>query len=37
MAQDGLIDVIVGFAASTLLAAANTRRNGRIFLIGKFG
>jgi hypothetical protein len=36
MAQDGLIEVIVGFAANELLAAANTRRNGRIFLTGKF-
>jgi hypothetical protein len=36
MAQDGLIDVIVGFAASALPAAANTRRNGRSFLTGKF-
>jgi hypothetical protein len=28
---------ILGFAASTLLAAANTTSNGRSFLIGKFG
>ena len=35
MAQDGLIDVIVGFAASALVAAANTTRNGRSFLTGK--
>ena len=33
----GLIDVIVGtgFAANALLTAANTIRNGRIFLTGK--
>ena len=32
----GLIEVIVGFAASTLLAAANTTSNGRNRFIGKF-
>jgi hypothetical protein len=31
----GLIELIVGVAASALLAAANTTRNGRSFLIGK--
>jgi len=31
----GLIEVIVGFAASALLAAANTTRNGSIFFIGR--
>jgi len=33
----GLIEVMVGFAASAVLAvtAHSTRRNGRIFLIGK--
>ena len=31
----GLIEVIVGFAASALLAAANTTRNGRIFFIDR--
>jgi hypothetical protein len=35
MAQDGLIEVIVGFAASALPAAANTRSNGRSRFIGK--
>jgi len=35
----GLIDVVVGtgFAANALPATANTTRNGRTFLIGKFG
>jgi hypothetical protein len=31
----GLIELIVGVAATALLAATNTTRNGRIFLIGK--
>jgi hypothetical protein len=31
-----LIEVIVGFAASALPAAANTRTNGKSFLTGKF-
>jgi xanthosine utilization system XapX-like protein len=31
----GLIEVSVGATASTLLATANTRRNGRIFFIGR--
>jgi len=32
----GLIEVIVGFAASALPAAANTTSNGRSFLTCKF-
>ena len=36
MVELGLIEVVVGFAASALPAAANTTRNGRSFLIDRF-